>query len=113
VAAIKAGAISLNAAASVASLPVEEQVAAAVAGKEELKQAAKRVREARRKPAVDPGPDSPPRATQSDDPVESLRLQVAALEAENTALRQQVAHLQAQLQGQQAAAPAGPAPWED
>jgi hypothetical protein len=102
VAAVKAGEISINAAAIVASLPVEEQVAAAVAGKQELKQAAKRVREARRKPAVDSSPDSQQSATDSDDSVESLRQQVATLVAENMALRQQVAHLQAQLQGEAA-----------
>ena len=50
VAALKAGSISLRAAAAVASLPAEEQVAAAVAGQGELKQAARRVRESRRKP---------------------------------------------------------------
>jgi hypothetical protein len=52
VAAVKAGEISITAAATVASLPWEEQVAAATGGKEELKQAAKRVRDARRKPAT-------------------------------------------------------------
>ena len=50
VAALKSGSISINAAAAVASLPAEEQVAAAVAGQGELKQAARRVRESRRKP---------------------------------------------------------------
>ena len=50
VAAVKAGTISINAAAAVASLPAEDQVAAAAAGKEELKQAARRVRESKRKP---------------------------------------------------------------
>lgn len=51
VAAVKQGTISLNAAAAVSSLPAEEQKAAALAGKDELKQAAKRVREVKRKPA--------------------------------------------------------------
>jgi hypothetical protein len=54
VAAVKSGTISINAAAAVASLPAEEQVAAAMAGKDELKQAAKRVREAQRKPRAEP-----------------------------------------------------------
>ena len=97
VAAGKAGEISINAAATVASLPVEEQVAAAAAGKDELKQAAKRVRESRRKPAVDPALDPQQPAADAEDSVESLRQRVAALTAENTALRQQLAHLQAQL----------------
>ncbi|RQO63411.1 plasmid replication/partition related protein [Paucibacter sp. KBW04] len=43
--AVKAGTISINAAATVASLPQEEQVAAVAGGKKELQQAAKRVRE--------------------------------------------------------------------
>eukprot|EP01036_Dinobryon_divergens_P038439 gene38439-50470_t len=42
VAAVRSGTISINAAAAVASLPAEEQVAAASAGADELKQAAKR-----------------------------------------------------------------------
>ena len=49
VAAVKAGTISINAAAAVASLPTEEQKTAALGGKDELKQAAKRVRDIKRK----------------------------------------------------------------
>ena len=102
VAAVRAGAVSLSTAAAVATLPVEEQVAAAVAGKDELKQAAKRVRDAKRKPRSESeapegddasGPDSTPTASQ----VQSLQQQVASLTAENEALRQQVAALRAQL----------------
>ncbi|PSD23481.1 plasmid replication/partition related protein, partial [Stenotrophomonas maltophilia] len=48
--AVKAGVISISAAAAVADLPEEEQRAAAAGGKDELKQAAKRVRESKRKP---------------------------------------------------------------
>ncbi|MFT7772127.1 plasmid replication/partition related protein [Roseateles sp.] len=111
VAAVKSGAISLNAAATVAMLPPEEQVAAAAAGAEELKQAAKRVREARRKPpAASPAPagdegtvqpaagpslDAPgaPEALESPqapEALEALRQRVAELEAENAALRQEL-----------------------
>ena len=102
VAAVRAGAVSLSTAAAVATLPVEEQVAAAVAGKDELKQAAKRVRDAKRKPRSESeapegddasGPDSTPTASQ----VLALQQQVASLTAENEALRQQVAALRAQL----------------
>jgi hypothetical protein len=93
VAAVKAGTISINAAATVASLPVEEQVAAAAAGKDELKQAAKRVREARRRPtATEAAPE--PQQAEAEDSVEALRQRVAALTAENQALREQVARLQ-------------------
>jgi hypothetical protein len=103
VAAVKAGAISLNAAAAVASLPAQEQAAAAAAGPEELKQAAKRAREARRKPpsqAQTTGEPADDGIAQGEDgdTVESLRRRVATLGAENAALRQQVAALQAQLQ---------------
>lgn len=50
VAAVKAGTISINAAAAVATLPAQEQAAAAAAGADELKLAAKRVRESKRRP---------------------------------------------------------------
>ncbi|MEJ8825740.1 plasmid replication/partition related protein [Variovorax humicola] len=101
VAAVKSGTISINAAAAVASLPAEEQVAAATAGKDELKQAAKRVREARRKPrdesAASPAASSEEGANASEETIESLRRRVAALTSENTALRKQVANLLDQL----------------
>lgn len=97
VAAVKAGEISIHAAATVASLPWEEQVAAATGGKEELKQAAKRVRESRRKAAVEPppAPAQDETATEGEeDTIESLRRRVAALTAENMQLREQLARLQ-------------------
>lgn len=97
VAAVKAGTISINAAAAVASLPAEEQVAAAAAGKDELKQAAKRVRESKRKPRNEPTAASQQGAAEPEGSVESLRERVAALTEENAALRQQVAVLQEQL----------------
>lgn len=108
VAAVKSGTISLNAAAAVATLPAEEQVAAATAGKDELKQAAKRVREAKRKAREETASssDAPEggaataanaAGTQGTETVESLRARVAELTAENDALRRQVAQLQAQL----------------
>ncbi|MFL6696001.1 MAG: hypothetical protein ACJ8GJ_02465 [Vitreoscilla sp.] len=91
VAAVRAGTISLNAAAAVAGLPVEEQVAAASAGKDELKQAAKRARDANRKPAREEGAE--PVAAE----VQALQDRVAQLTAENEYLRGQVAELQARL----------------
>lgn len=95
--AVKAGVISINAAAAVASLPVEEQVAAVAGGKKELQQAARQVRESRSKA-------KPPKAvedTPSNDVVEAgeqagdetpdqtiarLKARVAELEAENAKL---------------------------
>ncbi len=116
VAAVKAGEISINAAAAVATLPTEEQIAAAAVGKDELKLAAKRVRESRQrnnKPAKEAAPqDEPAAAPAPTTPdaelfVQTLQQRLAALTAENTALREQVAQLQAQLQ---AHAGQGPAP---
>ncbi len=99
VAAVKSGVISINAAAAVATLPAEEQVAAASAGKDELKLAAKRVRDAKRAAREAMAEHSVPAfapddaATQGIDPVATvaaLQQRVAALEAENAELRQQL-----------------------
>jgi hypothetical protein len=92
VAAVKSGAISINAAAAVATLPAEEQVAAAIAGKDELKQAAKRVREAKRRSREE---SVDPQDTAKPDDLQVLKRRVAELTAENEALRRQVAELQA------------------
>ena len=102
VAAVKSGTISLNAAAAVATLPAEEQVAAAAAGKDELKQAAKRVREAKRKTREEAAPKNSDEAPQPaeaalTDELPALRARVAELTAENEALRQQLTQLRAQL----------------
>jgi predicted RNase H-like nuclease (RuvC/YqgF family) len=97
VAAVKSGVISINTAAAVASLPAEEQVTAANAGKDELKQAAKRVREAKRKPREEPSESESDEQAAKPDAVQLLEQRVAELTAENEALRRQVAELQAQL----------------
>ena len=98
VAAVKSGTISLSTAAAVATLPADEQVAAATAGKDELKQAAKRVREAKRKPRDAAAPEAAPVVdAEAPDLVQSLQRQVVQLQAENAALRQQVQALEAQL----------------
>jgi hypothetical protein len=102
VAAVKSGTISINAAAAVASLPAEEQVAAANAGKDELKLAAKRAREAKRKPREDEAEassdhESPPFDVPDSEQVQALKQRVALLETENKALREQIATLQLQL----------------
>lgn len=100
IAAVKTGTLSINAAAAVATLPAEEQKAAASGGLGELKQAARRVREAKRKQraAVDQaGPEQGDTTTAiegaTDDELARLRKQVAQLTAENQQLRQQVANL--------------------
>lgn len=89
VAAVKAGTISINAAAAVSTLPEEEQVAAALGGKEQLRQAAKRVREDKKGARV----DEPEPSLQ--DTVGILRARIVELETENTTLRKQLEALTA------------------
>jgi len=96
VAAVKAGDISINAAAAVAQLPAEEQIAAAAAGKDELKQAAKRVRESKKKPRDASADDGA--ASEETVDVAALQQRVETLEQENGMLRQQIKALQEMLQ---------------
>ena len=102
VAAIRSGTISINAAAAVASLPEDEQREAALAGSEELKEAAKRVRESKRKPreaatkeSIAPSPETD--VNDGVDELTQLRRQVAELQEENATLRREIADLQAAL----------------
>ena len=87
--AVRAGTISINAAANVASLPEAAQNAAVAGGRKELQQAAKQVREqkagsrAPKEPAVDA--EAELRAQ-----VAALREKVDALTAENLALKEQL-----------------------
>ncbi|MPM79001.1 hypothetical protein SDC9_126017 [bioreactor metagenome] len=98
VAAVKSGEISLNAAAVVATLPQNEQASAAQGGAQELKAAAKRVRDAKKKPkaeAADVASDDAEGMAEAAAPsVDELRKRVSELEAENERLRQQVKALQ-------------------
>ena len=87
VAAVKAGTISINAAASVASLPLEAQVAAVAGGKKELQQAARQVRES--KAVARSEPESP------EGVMARLRQTITELSAENAALKAKVAELSA------------------
>ena len=99
VAAVKSGVLSINAAAAVATLPAEEQRAAAEAGGKELKEAARRVREAKRKPRQkDPEEGeatAEPMAMSERKELLALRQRVAELTAENEELRRQLAELSA------------------
>lgn len=92
VSAVKSGVISINAAAAVASLPSEKQVAAVAGGKKELRQAAKQVREARLppKPAPAPPPDD---ATPDQLTIHRLTLLVDELTNERDQLKKKVQHL--------------------
>ncbi|MGJ7530484.1 plasmid replication/partition related protein [Variovorax sp. GB1P17] len=97
VAAVKSGVISINTAAAVATLPAEEQVFAANAGKDELKQAAKRVRESKKKPREESPEADADESQAKPDATQLLEQRVAELTVENEALRRQVAELRAQL----------------
>src|SRR5471030_1710017 len=82
--AVRAGTISINAAATVASLPEAEQVAAVAGGKKQLQQAAKEVRELR---AASRTPREPKDGAEPLTEVEQLRAEVATLKERNAALR--------------------------
>ncbi len=88
--AVRSGALSINAAAVVATLPMEEQQAAAQAGHDELRDTAKRVRESRRKPRPEREADAP-----ANETLQSLRERVAELEQENARLRERIVELEA------------------
>lgn len=96
VAAVKAGELTLNAAAVVATLPMEEQQAVAAEGADSLKQAAKRVREAKKKPKADKPLAADEESLDAAPPAspEELQARVVELEAENERLRLQVKTLQ-------------------
>jgi hypothetical protein len=81
--AVKSGTISINAAATVASLPVDEQVAAVAGGRKELQQAARQVRQA--KAVARTEPESP------EGVIARLRQTITELSAENAALKAKLA----------------------
>jgi transcriptional regulator with XRE-family HTH domain len=94
--AVRSGTISVSAAATVASLPAEEQVAAVAGGKKELRQAARQVREqkagTRPKKEVDAAsPEDQVKALRST--VGELKDRVATLMTENEVLKQKLAAL--------------------
>lgn len=92
VGAVKAGVISINAAAAVASLPSEQQVAAVSGGKKELRQVARQVREAKLPPKQEP---EPPPSDATPDQLEIYRLtqQITKLTEERDQLKKKVQHL--------------------
>lgn len=92
VSAVKAGVISINAAAAVASLPSEQQVAAVSGGKKELRQVARQVREAKLPPKPEP---APPPSDATPDQLEIYRLtqQLTKLTEERDQLKKKVQQL--------------------
>ena len=97
--AVRVGTISINAAAAIATLPSAEQVAAVAGGRKELQQAARQVREQVRaaSPPKDTTADTADTADAAGSELDALRRKVAALSAENAALRQQLADLNSAL----------------
>ena len=93
---MRAGTISINAAATVASLSEAEQVAAVAGGKKELQKAAKEVRELRAasRPAKEPKEGEYGRPMTE---VEELRSENAALKEKNAALRAEITALQLRI----------------
>nr|AGU10614.1 hypothetical protein [uncultured organism] len=103
--AVKAGEISINAAAAVATLPVDAQQAAVAGGRKELREAARLVREqkaAARPPKApkEEGGDSDSKAAGPATDSEHARLleKIATLEDENAKLRRQVVGLTTALE---------------
>lgn len=94
--AVRTGTISLNAAAAVASLPSEAQVAAVAAGKKELQQVARQVREtktAQAAPREARADAKPEQAEPLPEDVPTLHAKIHELIAENAALKSKVANL--------------------
>lgn len=93
--AVRTGAISINAAANVAQLPEEQQIAAVAGGRKELQQAARQVREQKmasrpRKEKVELDPEDELAALRKE--VASLKDRLATLLTDNQRLKQRLAN---------------------
>jgi len=102
VAAVKAGDISINAAAAVATLSVEEQVAAVAGGRKELREAARQVRETKAQARASKADamleaaqdlQSPDTDTTPEAIITRLNQTIAHLKAENARLKARLAAL--------------------
>jgi transcriptional regulator with XRE-family HTH domain len=93
--AVRAGTISINAAATVASLPEQVQIAAVAGGRKQLQQAAKLVREqkAASRPPKEPALAEGDEASALRAEVAALKQKLATLAAENAALTERLASL--------------------
>lgn len=92
--AIKSGEISINAAAVVATLPAEKQIAAAAGGKKELRETARQVRAAKSPPKPRPQlPPLPEDATAEQIEIQRLSILVAELTEERDLLKKKVQNL--------------------
>jgi len=93
--AVRTGAISINAAANVAQLPEEQQIAAVAGGRKELQQAARQVREQKmasrpKKEKVELDPEDELAALRKE--VASLKDRLATLLTDNQRLKQRLAN---------------------
>ncbi len=106
--AVKEGAISINAAAAVASLPAERQAAAVAGGRKELQQAAREVRQAKAPPPREAPPEEPIENI-ADMPAEIARLRqlLTKLTDERDQLKKKVMHLTVALSEARSASGAG------
>jgi len=102
--AVRSGTISINAAATVASLPEEDQKSAVAGGRKFLQQAAREIREQRaaNRPPKPPkeGGDEGYQAAERPAPlteVEVLRLEISQLKEKNAALRAENAELRERI----------------
>lgn len=99
--AVRAGTISLNAAAAVASLPSAEQIAAVVGGKKELQQVAKQVRESKspaRPARVEAATATTAAVASQPSELSTLTARIDELNSENAALKAEIATLKAALE---------------
>ena len=107
--AVKSGLVSINAAAEVATLPSDAQLAAVAGGKKDLRQAAKQVREARRPPKPAPEPIALPEdATPEQIEIARLTQALTQMTDERDQLKKKVQHLTialAEARGQQQGPP--------
>jgi hypothetical protein len=92
VSAVKAGVVSINAAAAISSLSGDKQKEAVAGGRKELRQIARQVREAKLPPKREPAPP-PVDATPDQLTIHRLMLQVAELTEEREQLKKKVQHL--------------------
>jgi len=102
--AVRAGTISINTAATIASLPSEQQVAAVAGGKKELQQAARQLRQVKTPRASTEGDEA---AATTATATENTRIDSATapaenselerLRAENSALKAKILELSTQL----------------
>jgi len=92
VSAVKAGIVSINAAAAISSLPSEKQIAAVAGGKKELRQVARQVREAKLPPRPEPVPP-PADATPDQITIHKLNLLITELNEERDQLKKEIQHL--------------------